>query len=126
MDLSEIEKHFLLQFEESNEELHMLENDVRLHFSSVDENSDSIRNRVRNTIRKLYDSGLIDLRKFRYRKVRRNHFEVVNAVQLPDSDVDRLLNNSRSWDRDFQFHQTEKYYFQPTDKGIECLDSCTP
>ena len=49
MNLSEIEWHFLHEFEESDEDLYLLETDVRLYFSGDGNNAAAIRELVKNT-----------------------------------------------------------------------------
>ena len=123
MELSEIEICFLHEFEESDEDLYLLEIDVRLHFANDNDSPFEIRERVKNTIRNLYSKKLIELHECHYVEEKPGYFKVTSINKLPDSSVDEVLNNNKNWDKDYLFRQTKRFYFHPTKKGLEYLDA---
>lgn len=123
MDLSEIEMHFLHQFEESDEELFQLELDVKLYFSPEALNLKTIKKTVKSTIKKLYKKKLIKLYECHFQEVKANYFINIKIIELPDAMVDLVLEDEKSWDKDHLFRQKIRFYFHPTRKGIEYLNT---
>lgn len=122
MELSEIEMHFLHEFEESDEYLFLLEVDVKLHFAEDKNDAAGIRETVINTIKALYSKKLIELFECRYEETKPDHFEILSTTKMPESSVDEVLGDPGNWDKDYLCEQTVCFFFHPTEEGLKRLD----
>lgn len=120
--LSEIEVHFLNEFEETDEDLYLLEIDVRCHFCDSGTPKERIRNIAKQTVESLVSKKLIELNKVHYEEVGPGTYVVAKAERMPDTEIDPFLSDERNWSRNYAFQEKARCYFHPTKKGVEALD----
>ena len=120
-NLSDIEVHFLHEFEEFYEELYQLKIDLQYHFN-LDPQKNNLQNIVKDSIKALFTKNMIQPVMVTYKKIGDNEYEVDNEINLDNSYVDKILNDPRNWNSDYIFNQQTRYYFQITEEGINELD----
>lgn len=126
MGLSEIEVYCLCQFEETDEDLYLIENEVRISFSDRNSTPEDIRRITREAIESLVAKGLVKLTKVHYKETRSNTYEVSKIEARPNAEIKSFLNDEVSWSKSMDLSSLSRSYFHATELGSKALDQLQP